>query len=159
MTNQEEACTYPGNAEEQNAVTPRVIVSPMYKDPVTGALYVHRDLEEVTRGVMRTRSTLPLFDEAGAGRRRAVMVEIRQSVWVPGHDVRDLRALGGYVQCSTTTRGRSQDAHQWSVLYQFHYAPQFERWHRALALDEVGGIGHQAFVELLEDGMEAIVDA
>ena len=44
MTNEEGAYTHPGNAGDQNEVTPHVIVSPTYKDPINGALYVHRDL-------------------------------------------------------------------------------------------------------------------
>ena len=45
MTNEEGAYTHPGNALEQNGVTPHLVISPTYKDSVTGALYMHKDLE------------------------------------------------------------------------------------------------------------------
>ena len=44
---------------------------------------------------------------------------------------------------------------QWVVAYEFKVSPQFKRWYTPIRLGR--GIEHQEFVELLEDGMEAIV--
>ena len=44
---------------------------------------------------------------------------------------------------------------QWVVYYEFNLSPQFQRWYTPIMLGQ--GIDHQTFVELLEDGMEAIV--
>ena len=40
MTNEEGAYTLPGTALDQNGVTPHLVVSPTYKDPMNGALYM-----------------------------------------------------------------------------------------------------------------------
>lgn len=37
--------TYPASDQKQDAAAPHIIVTPFYKDPVTGALYVHKDLD------------------------------------------------------------------------------------------------------------------
>ena len=154
MTNQEEACTYPGNAEEQNAVTPRVIVSPMYKDPVTGALFVHRDLEPVSEPYEEELHLFPVDEAVQVGDAQSLSRYVSRygspATTFATYSAGGLRAVLDY-----HTRDEPGRA-QWSVVYQFNYAPQFERWHQALA--QVDGIGHQAFVELLEDGMEAIVE-
>ena len=149
----ERLSTQPGHGDDQNGMTPHLVVSPTYKDSVTGALYMHKDLE---------LASLPYEDEAHIAPVRAQVPVGNLEAWA--------KYVSRYGDPATTFATYSEhglnavlDYHtpdapgraQWVVYYEFNLSPQFQRWYTPIVLGQV--IDHQTFVELLEDGMEAIV--
>ena len=86
-TGPKRASTQPGRELDQNSITPHLVVSPTYKDPVNGALYVHKDLEMLFPPYEDEDHIGPMKTDVRAGQ-PGIVGQIREPIRGPGNDVR-----------------------------------------------------------------------
>ena len=128
-------------------------VAAHYRDPLTGALYIHEDLDEV-RKAWDDADRIPPVKESimlGSVEAWAAYVSrygIPKKTFMTWND-RGLEATLNYH--TKDDPGRAS----WVVRYAFTVTERFRRWWNAL---DASRIDHQTFVELLEDGLDDITE-
>lgn len=118
--------TQPGLAEDQNAQN-YIIVAPYYKDPVTGSLYVHEDLERVNQPWEEEAHIPPIKAHERFGDVQSWVEYIAK--YGDGYtelvtwNSQGLKATLDY-HTSTEKLGRCQ----WIAEYPFTFAPEWLAW-------------------------------
>ena len=141
--------TVPTNQEDEK----KFAIAAHYRDPVNGALYVHEDLDEVGKAWEDADRIPPTIESITLGSVEAWAAYVSRYGWKESTfltwDSRCLRAVLNY-----HTKAKAGRA-SWVASYAFTETEQFRRWSRAL---DASRIDHQTFVELLEDGLDDIVE-
>ena len=128
-------------------------IAASYRDPINGALYVHRDFDLAVDAWKDGDRIPPITEKIMLGSVKAWAAYIsrygKPETTFMTWDSRCLRATLNYHTADEPGRA------SWEASYYFTETEQFKRWYRALGASR---IDHQTFVELLEDGLDDIVE-
>ena len=147
-----DSTTIPGSHDSQDGHTPRLLIEPAYRDPATGALYVHQDLAQVLSPyeeeshIAPTKENVKLGDIDSWARyiSRYGTADYTFATWTR-------LGLTGILDYHTADDpGRAS----WHVLYRFRHTENLIRWEVALGNTQVS---HRDLVELLEDSAADIL--
>lgn len=133
--------------------TPRLVISPYFKDEATGALYVHQDLVRAQEPYAEEAHVPPMAVEERFGDVESFVAYV-QRYGTPATlltwNSQGLRAVLDYAQSSSEPGRR-----KWRAVHPFQTSPQWQAW---MALANGSAIGQRAAVEKIEDLAEDIVE-
>ena len=145
--------TVPADPGRQDPQVPKLVLNTGYRDELTGALFVHKDMREILPAYQAewhvaptsTRATLGDVESWAAYIARYGTAERTYATW----SATGIRATLDYHTSGEPGRD------QWHARYDFVNTLQLGRWRRAI---ERQNVSHANMVELLEDSGSDIVE-
>lgn len=146
-------------ALEGRQTAPAVIIAPTYKDPVTGALYVHHDLECVQDHWHEQLRIAPINVTERFGDVESWVAYVHRYAQMDPGDCSPpyltWNRVGLQAVLDYHATDRTADRCQWRAVYPFTPSSQWSAW---MALASGRAIDQRTVVERLEDLAEEIVE-